>query len=353
MSAGDGLGKADGVGSQGAGGVSGQGPGEDRDAPRVSVVIPCYNGAAFLEAAVRSVIDNASGIPVEVVVIDDGSTDGSLGLARDLEVRHPGVVRVLRHPGGVNLGISSTRNLGISEARGDYVCFLDADDYWLPGRLDGAVRVLDQDPRIDGAFDYTLLVLEDPREAEGFPGGREQRIGAKAELGPGELFGAFLAGRVSWDVRGILVRRSAFARVGLFAEGLGYRQDTQLWYRMAAVLYLVPSPTPGPVAVYRRHGGNIYDPTLRVRDPQSVEEGDLEVWKTLETWMRQHPIPADTWDRFLAAYLGRLGRLRRWRLAWEVAVRHGRPHWILHALRRLLPGPRTLRNWWRGDRVSR
>ncbi len=95
--------------------------------PRVTVVIPCYNAAPFLRATLESAL-RQSHAPSEVLVIDDGSTDNSAAIAGFFGPP----VRVISQ---TNQGESIARNRGIDEARGDWIAFLDADDLWLPNKL--------------------------------------------------------------------------------------------------------------------------------------------------------------------------------------------------------------------------
>lgn len=97
------------------------------DFPSISVVIPCYNGARFLREAIVSVLAQTLS-PVEILVIDDSSIDDSAALAES----YGPPVRVIRQP---NQGESVARNRGIDEAQGEWIAFLDADDYWLPEKL--------------------------------------------------------------------------------------------------------------------------------------------------------------------------------------------------------------------------
>src|SRR5688572_15366487 len=109
------------------------------ESPLVSVVIPAYNAARFLPRAVESVL-NQSYRPLEVTVIDDGSTDDT---ARVLEP-YRGAIHYLRQPNG---GPARARNQGIAQTRGELVAFLDADDLWLPNKLSIQVRSLQDNPR--------------------------------------------------------------------------------------------------------------------------------------------------------------------------------------------------------------
>src|SRR5262249_58606871 len=113
--------------------------------PTVSVVTCFLNAEKYLEEAVQSVI--AQTYPHwELLLIDDGSRDRSSALAKSFAARYPEKIRYLEHPGHKNLGKSTSRNLGIREANGKYVALLDADDLFLPEKLDRQVGVLESHP---------------------------------------------------------------------------------------------------------------------------------------------------------------------------------------------------------------
>ena len=114
--------------------------GETGAEPLVSVLIPVYNGEAFLAEAIASALVQTHRT-LEVLVVDDGSTDGSAAVALEFTRRDPRV-RYLTHPGGQHLGTSATRTLGIRESRGEYVAPLDADDVWLPAKVERQVAEL-------------------------------------------------------------------------------------------------------------------------------------------------------------------------------------------------------------------
>jgi glycosyltransferase involved in cell wall biosynthesis len=103
----------------------------------ISVVIPAYNYAETLPRAVKSVIEQLGEAQAELLVIDDGSTDATPQVLEQLQAEHAGLFRALRKPNG---GLSSVRNRGIEEARGQYLIFLDADDEMAPGALAAVTR---------------------------------------------------------------------------------------------------------------------------------------------------------------------------------------------------------------------
>lgn len=111
------------------------------DTVHVSCIIIFLNGEKYLSQAIESVFAQ-SFTDWELILIDDGSTDGATQIARDFARRHPERVVYAEHPGHENLGMSASRNAGLRLARGEHVAFLDADDVWLPERLAVHVDVL-------------------------------------------------------------------------------------------------------------------------------------------------------------------------------------------------------------------
>ena len=110
----------------------------------ISVVIPCYNAEAFIGEALASVAAQVRR-PLEVLVVDDASTDGSAAVVRSFER-----VRLIEQP--TKSGHVHARNRALAEARGDVVAFLDADDVWLPHHLETVVAMLEAHPEAAVAF---------------------------------------------------------------------------------------------------------------------------------------------------------------------------------------------------------
>lgn len=117
-------------------------------APAVSVVICFLDEEAFLADAIESVLSQ-SFQDWELLLVDDGSSDRSTEIALQYVAQYPGKFIYLSHPDHANLGISASRNLGVSRSRGRYIAFLDGDDVYLPGRLARHVQVLDAVQTID------------------------------------------------------------------------------------------------------------------------------------------------------------------------------------------------------------
>lgn len=216
---------------------------------RISVIIPCRNAAPYLEQAVESLF--ATGYPeLEVVIVDDGSRDSSREIARDLAQRHPGV-RLLVSGQHTPIGAGRARNHGVARATGDYLAFLDADDYVYPNRFLKSVKILDFAPEVDAVCGTTRRVVE--------PGGewraarvREQTVFDCED--PEAVLGKRLFGGLAWSANAILMRKRIFEAVGGFSR-LRVAQDAVLWLKLACVARIV-SAGPEPICVYRIHAGN-------------------------------------------------------------------------------------------------
>ncbi len=126
----------------------------------VSIVIPAYNAEAFLPMALTSALLQ-EGVSFEILVVDDGSKDRTADIVRESSSRNPDSVFLLQHLNGENRGVSQSRLLGISQARGEYVAFLDADDCFLPGKLRQQVNFLNSNPDVILSHTSARLLNDD------------------------------------------------------------------------------------------------------------------------------------------------------------------------------------------------
>lgn len=111
--------------------------------PLVSIVIAFFNVAPYIAEAIDSVLAQ-SWTGWELILVDDGSTDASRAIVERYCQSDAGRLRCLEHPGGANRGLSESRNLGWRAAHGELVAFLDADDRWLPDKLERQIAVFEQ-----------------------------------------------------------------------------------------------------------------------------------------------------------------------------------------------------------------
>lgn len=197
----------------------------------VSVVLPMHNGIRHVEAALDSIL--AQTWPsLEVVVIDDGSTDGSAELVL---ARYGDRVRMLRQP---QAGHPAARNAGIRAATGGFLSFLDHDDFWPENKIDLQMQVLLDDPTVDAVMGHALNFLD-----EEIPEAERARIAVPLHPLPGTSPGT------------MLIRREALDRVGAFDESkeMGEFLD---WYIRAQTVQLNIRMLPEVLLHRRIHNTN-------------------------------------------------------------------------------------------------
>jgi glycosyltransferase involved in cell wall biosynthesis len=135
--------------------------------PLVSIIIPFYNTP---ERFIRDAVDSVFGQTYrnwEILLVDDGSTGESTNIALKYSAQYPGRVRYLEHSGHQNRGVCASRNLGIRRAHGEYIALLDADDVWLPHKLEQQVAVLNSEPTagmVYGATEYWHSWTGNPKD---------------------------------------------------------------------------------------------------------------------------------------------------------------------------------------------
>ncbi|HYW31413.1 MAG TPA: glycosyltransferase [Gemmatimonas sp.] len=226
--------------------------------PRVSVVMPVYNAAHYLGEALESVRAQ-SFEDWELVLVDDGSTDGSLELGLRAAQEHPDRIRLIRHSNGDNLGSSTSRNRGLQAARGALVSFLDADDVWFPNALTVQLAMLESYP--DAAMVYAAAELWYSWTGEKADSERDVvpdlLVAADILHGPKSLLQIFLAQSSVTPCTGtVMVRRDIAMSLGGFEDGFAGLFDDQVFYAKVALQHgIVRSPE--TILRYRQHPGSM------------------------------------------------------------------------------------------------
>jgi glycosyltransferase involved in cell wall biosynthesis len=215
--------------------------------PIVSVVIPAYNRSALLGEAIESVL--AQDHPrLEVIVVDDGSTDDTPSVVRSYGNR----VKYIRQE---HSGRSAARNRGLAHAAGEFVAFLDSDDVFLPGKLSTQVLFLLDHPEVDAVYGdgHTL-------DAQGRLGPLQPYVTPLPDATSEVIIGHLLSHNL-FALHTALVRRRALPDEQKFDESLDALEDWDLWIRIALAGREIRYHD-SKVAAYRRHGANtdIVDP---------------------------------------------------------------------------------------------
>jgi GT2 family glycosyltransferase len=253
--------------------------------PTVAVVIPCFNQARYLHSAIESARHQAHP-PVEIIVVDDGSTDDTAKVAEEM-----GALVVRQQ----NLGVSAARNAGLARATGELIVFLDADDVLLPSALEMKASAL-------AANTHAAAVLT---RCEVMDEAGEPLPVVHQEIDPANLYRDLLSRNFVWTPGAAMFRRDAVREIGGFAEDLGPAADYAMYLRLARngrVVFV------DACAVrYRQHAASMSrDPVLMLR-------------ATTEA-LRREAVAGPAWVR------GEVRRARRVWCAW-----YGEQ--IVHALR--------------------
>jgi glycosyltransferase involved in cell wall biosynthesis len=232
--------------------------------PLVSVIMIFLDAERFIEEAIESVF--AQTWPHwELLLVDDGSSDRSTAIAKGYAGRHPERVRYLEHPGHANRGMSASRNLGLAHARGELVAFLDADDVFLPERLERHVAVLATHPEADvvqGGVVYW----------HSWVGAGQVDLHERAprkvseEVAPPELLLLLLhsEGGTAPSICGATIRRRTLIEVGGFEEAFRALYEDQVMFAkiyLRSRVYVLDECH----ALYRQHGDSCT--ALAVGDP--------------------------------------------------------------------------------------
>lgn len=229
--------------------------------PGVSVIVSLYNHGRYLSQCVQSVREQ-SHPDLEVVIVDDASTDGGLDVAHDLQRQDPERVKVYANPR--NLGVSRTRNFGVYKSSGPLLAFLDADDYWRPDKLEQQVRAFCEDPAL-GVCHSSVSIDCDAQSARWLAENRGMDQDALVRWGGS--FDAFCREAVSFNqldyfrrllvsnnicLSSVMVRRDVFKQARGFLDGERCQsEDWLLWLKLSMITRF--RALPEQLAVYRFH----------------------------------------------------------------------------------------------------
>ncbi len=200
-------------------------PADAAGQPLVSVVIPAYNAAAYVMDAIASV--QAQGYAaLDIVLVDDGSQDDTAARVRAAAPE----VRIVQQP---NAGVAAARNTGLRAARGELICFLDADDGWFPGKLDAQVAHLQRHPKVGLVF-HDWLVWQPEADGRYLPPARPEPDGTAA-IDParsGWLYPQLLLDCIV-HTSTVMIRRTVVEAVGGFDPTLRNGEDYNYWLRVS------------------------------------------------------------------------------------------------------------------------
>lgn len=278
--------------------------------PLVSIITIFLNPGDFLKAAVESVLAQTSS-DYELLLVDDGSTDGSTEAARTFAARYADHVRYLEHPNHANQGMSASRNLGLAHARGQLIAYIDADDVWMPQKLAEQIALFESHPEVHMSYGPVVLWRSwngAPSEQDG-----EQSLGVELDrvYQPPSLLPVFLqCTECTPAPTATMVRRDTLVALGGNEESFRTMYEDQVLFSKVAAAYPVWVSS-RPSSKMRMHEHSCCAVALRDRTHLQDRRHFL-LW--LEKYLTRHNIDDDTvtaaWQMEWERYFGLKARFK-------------------------------------------
>ncbi|NES18031.1 MAG: glycosyltransferase [Symploca sp. SIO3E6] len=275
--------------------------------PLVSTIIIFLNEEKFIQEAIESVLaqtyDNW-----ELLLVDDGSTDSSTQITQQYAEQHPGKVHYLEHDKHQNRGMSASRNLGIRNAQGKYIALLDADDVWLPQKLEKQVSILESQPEAAIVYGPTQLWFSwtgNPQDAQR---DRQESLGAiqlDTLLKPPIPVTLLLQGKITPAGTHALIRRQVVEDVGGFEESFRNMFEDQAFFAKVCLQAAVFVES-GSWDKYRQHPQNFCNvaQTQGQYHPTQPNSARLNFLEWLENYLSEQRIKdAEIWQALKTALL--------------------------------------------------
>jgi len=264
---------------------------------KVSVIIPAFRCVGTIDRAVRSAL--AQPEVEQVILVEDGSADGTLEACRRLAANDQRVV-LTQHPDTGNHGAGASRDLGIRRATELYVAFLDADDYYAEGRFTTDGEVFGTHPDADGVYGAVLAQFEDDEARAVFlhrfhnPLTTVWKVCAPEDLFIGLTMTPWFGG---FHLNALTVKRAAFELFQpWFREDLRLHQDTDFIFRLAHIARLYPGSLEQPVAYRTVHNNN------RITAGHDLHASRAELYRHLAQWSSTQTGLASVHEQFMERY---------------------------------------------------
>lgn len=262
---------------------------------KVSVIIPIYNGSKYLQRSVQSAL-NLEEVG-EIIIVDDGSSDDSAGMARQLASQND-KIKFFQHADKKNHGPAASRNIGIRNAAFDFIAFLDADDYYSPNRFKAEKEIFINQPYADGVYGCIQNVFENDISRELFYKTETDEIhGMTESVPPEKLFKALILfgyGRICLPA--VTVKKDAVVSVGLFNENLRWSEDTELWLKLAIKKKLVGGDLKNPGCIRWVHEKN------SIHQHEKAFQQRLQMYQYLLIWTLQQKCTFEVSNNIFNAY---------------------------------------------------
>lgn len=314
------------------------------DNPRFSVIVPLYNKAPYVRKALESIVPQTYH-DFELIIVDDGSTDNSAAICEEylkdkfetINLKHE--IRLLRQP---NSGVAVARNNGVKASNGEYVCFLDADDWWEPTFLEEVDKLITEYP--DAGIFCTNYIYYKPGKTH---------VALKIQRGYMNYPDAYLHGEMPVWTGATCMPRKVFDEIGGFPLGIKLGEDFLLWAKTA--LHYKVAFCEKPLAYYNndipashRATRNLHAPEYHmlfhldeieklINHKSAIINHQSETWKLLLDKLRVSGLL----DYWLSDEYHDIAAKELWKVDWSTQPKKARmqyemPIWYLRAKRRFM-----------------
>lgn len=224
--------------------------------PLFSVIVPFHNAEKYLNNSILSITKQTL-YQLEIILIDDGSSDNSLKIASQW-LQKDKRISLLQHPNGINKGVSASRNLGIQNSKAEWIAFLDADDVWLPEKLERQYKIIQKHHHENLVLLYgQAKVIDESGDLI------DDKKLAKSHNPLHTIYGSGVPGfqknAFKWTIKGgfdaptstVVCKKELIKELHGFEEDMHFSEDAIMWYRMIEKgnLYFLEEP----IAFYRVH----------------------------------------------------------------------------------------------------
>ncbi|MBH1959020.1 MAG: glycosyltransferase family 2 protein [Flavobacteriia bacterium] len=299
---------------------------------KISVIIPVYNAEKYVSQAVESALQLDE--VFEIILVEDKSPDNALEVCKELAEKHERV-KLFQHPDQGNHGAGASRNLGLAKATGDFIAFLDADDYYLPNRFD-AEKELFKNQNVNGVYGalgvhyYTKKAKEQHYKIYGdrlttvYKKNPPKEV-FRGQLGMNGSFGLF-------SIDTLTLRKSSLDQVSpMMKTHLRLHQDTEFLFRISYYLDLYPGILDQAVAVRGVHENN----RITQVDSKKINPASTRVllWREVNSWaLNESTMPTD-----IKLHINRMHR------SWEIANASPLKKWMM-IMKYLITDYRSIRS---------
>ncbi|MEE9270455.1 MAG: glycosyltransferase family A protein [Candidatus Krumholzibacteria bacterium] len=258
--------------------------------PKASVIIPCYNGERFIAEAIDSVLDQSFS-DLEIIVVDDGSTDGSKAVVE----RYVGSERVTRIDHDENRGIAAARNTGVRAAQAEFIAFLDQDDLWYPQKLQKQLRVFEEDRTAEIGLVFSAHKISFMGKPPRTPRGTHVPTVVNKASREAIFKALFLHNFI--PMSSVVIRRQCFDTLGLLDESIRSGADDYEFCTRLVLKYRI-CHVDEPLMLRRVHDSNF-------TDDEKLSPAGIEINRRL---LDKHPELAPLRVRRESELLFKLGR---------------------------------------------